>query len=79
MDREVWEHQSDFDEENLKLLKELYAQARAELGKKSWFTDLSRFFDADVEEIYFDKCHVIEEKNKVIAQRIYELIDIERG
>lgn len=79
LDREVWEHQSDFDEENLKLLKELYAQARAELGKKSWFTDLSRFFDADVEEIYFDKCHVIEEKNKVIAQRIYELIDIERG
>lgn len=42
-----------------------------------WFHDLRGLFDEVIDPVYFDTCHVLRDKNKMIAERIWNTIKIE--
>ena len=55
-------------------LERFYAKASIRARGKSWFYDISRLFEATKGEVYLDACHYSKEGNRLIAQKIADVL-----
>lgn len=71
---ELREHRPDWSDEYVALYRRITFKAREILGQEYWFIDFTDIFDADNDEVYIDVCHLLQEKNKVLAEKMFALI-----
>ena len=72
---EIRSHVPD-DDDILRKTAETMEEMAAEMSDKDWFHDMRNIFDNIDEPVYFDLAHVLNEKNKIIAEKVWKEINL---
>ena len=63
-----------FDEKSMKYQVAFYKELFKKINNKKYFYNISNIFDNDHKDIYVDCCHFNDRGAKIIAKKIYEII-----